>query len=236
MYQKLNKTKIINLLLAALIMLCNACNKDSCFSGAGKNTKKHISLTAFSTLEIKGISSVIIIEDTINYALLEGGEQILSHTHISQTDSSISLTNTTGCYMFKEYEKPTIFLHTTHLQSITINEACELTNTTAITKPLRIYMNTQIADINMQLQNQKFSFSTYNKAGGKFIFSGSCTYANLQASYTAQIDASNLQTSILTVRNHSIKDFYVWATDTVYEETKKEGSIICTGNPVHKEM
>jgi len=236
MYHKLNNYKNIILILSAILILCIACNKNSCFTGSGKNVKNRLPLKAFSSLEINGISNIIIIEDSINYALLEGGEHILSHTHISQTDSFISLTNTTNCYMFKNYEKPIIYLHTTNLQSITIHEACKLTNEKVITKPLQIYTNTELADINLLLDNQKLSVSTFNKAGGKYIFSGTCTYAHLHASYTAQIDASKLKTSVLTVKNHSIKDFYVWVTDTIYTETKKEGNIICTGTPIHVEL
>ncbi|MFO7869305.1 MAG: DUF2807 domain-containing protein [Bacteroidales bacterium] len=235
MFHKLNiiNNIIFSSIIIASIALCYSCEKNNCFSGSGKNSTQHIPLTTFSHIEIHGISNILIIEDTANYAIINGGEHIIDQTHVSQLDSTINITNTTTCYMFKQYERPTINIHTTHLKSIHINESCKLSNKGTISRDLSIYMNTKIADINLHLNNNFTNFSTYNKAGGIYTFSGTCTYAQLHATYTASIDARKLQTRCLTVKNHSINDFHVWATDTLYTETKKEGNILYIGNPIH---
>lgn len=218
-----------------IVLLCFAlwsCQKQDCLQGAGKQTEVIKDLADFTHISINGIVTIILTEDTINRIRIQGGKNIVANTEISIADSSMYISHNTSCYMFKNQEHPLLYIHVKSLRYITINEASALSTSGPLTHPLHIYMNASLADITIELNTPYFSFSTWNKAGGRYQFSGYAETAQLRAQYISQIYAPNLHTKRMKVTSNSIQDFYVWAEEELQVRSTKEGIIYYKGNPL----
>jgi len=222
----------MGVVLCAFGIIVHSCSQnDSCFEGIGTHTETRVETQAATTLSIFGIADIDFIEDTTNFCIIRGGKNIVKQVRISHADSCLSIHNYTECYMLKNQERPHITIHAQGIQTIYIEEACSFSTPTKITLPLHMYMNAYVADISLMLNTSEFMFTTWNKAGGVFNFSGTCTDAYLQANYTSQILAENLKINNCIFKHASIQNCTVWVTDTLTVETNKTGTLLYKGTP-----
>ena len=230
-FQTYKQLKVIIFIATFCIYGLCSCSDDTCFKGAGKIANQTNLTSQFNTIQIEGIFNIELIQDTSYFIKLYGGSNLLEQTQIEVVDSVAICNNFSKCAVFKNHEKVFLQIHFKNLSNIIINEACLLISKNPITCNLAIQMNANLAEINLNLNNNIFTFNTEGKAGGKFTFNGKSNICKLTAQYVSQIDARNLQVKNLTITNGSIQNFYVQATDTLIAKTTKTGCIFYLGNP-----
>jgi len=208
------------------------CRPDECFKGAGSDSQKHIETGFFKEVNIYGIFDVLLVEDTSYYVEFEGGENMVEQASANNTDSVLFIDNSNSCYFLKDYQKIKLYLHFNTVNAVYVKDACTIRTEKPITNIFRLIDEGQVADIDIELNNDHFFFYNHKTSGGKYIFRGWCTNCIIYGYYMGQVDASNLNTGNINIENHSVTDYYVRAEETVHAEIHNSGNIYVYGNPV----
>ncbi|MDR1762115.1 MAG: DUF2807 domain-containing protein [Bacteroidales bacterium] len=208
---------------------CN--NPDACLRGAGKTQGQTIEISEFSALNIHGIFKIELVPDTCNKITMRAGKNLLNSVKIEQDGNAVHLYNSSRCAMFKGYEKITMRIHFSHIDSLCVWEACEVVCTQAIQNNLFINMQATMCDIRLHLDNSITKLITLNKAGGLIELYGTSANADFTVNYTAELNARNLQTENTAIVSSTVFDCLVYATKTVTATANRNGKILYAGNP-----
>ena len=227
------KNIIIHIALILATFTMYDCSDNNCVSTAGKDAQKTIQLTPFRTLEVHGIFTIELIPDTVDFVSIRSGKNMIEQSEFLIQDSTLFCYNNSECSFFKNFEKVQLQIHTTSLDSITIYNACNISNTVAITRNLVISQQAEMVDLHLNLNNNYCKLSTLNVAGGSIVFTGKCKRCNFSAQYTTLLDSRNLKVSNMIIKNNTINDFYIQITDSLQVEIYKTGKIYYTGNPIY---
>ncbi|MDR2962681.1 MAG: DUF2807 domain-containing protein [Bacteroidales bacterium] len=215
-----------------LFVLFAAChNPDACLQGAGKAHTRTIPLSEISHVHIHGIFVVELVPDTCNKVEVQAGENLLKSVHIEQNETGVHCYNASRCAMFKGYEKIHARVHFSHIDSLTVWEACEIHNELPIESNLTIQYMTMMGDVHLNLNNQNTKITTLNKAGGLIELSGTSTNANFSINYTAELRAQNLHTETTTISSTTRANCTVYATQKLSAAANRKGKILYAGNP-----
>lgn len=228
---KIKKNIDYIILSSIILVIATTCRPDECFKGAGVEGSKYVETGYFREVNVNGIFEVIMVQDTANFIIFEGGENMLGQASAVNTDSVLWIDNTNSCYYLKDYEKVKVFLHFNNLAAINLKEPSTVRSLKPITNIFTMTVQGQVADIDIELNNEHFFFYNHKTSGGKYIFRGSCTNCSIMGFYAGQVDASKLNTNTMYIENHSVTDYYVRADNAVHAEIYNNGNIYVYGKP-----
>jgi hypothetical protein len=227
----MNGIKNILLYFSVLICVLYSCETDSCLHGTGDQTQIRIETGFFETLKVKGILDVILIQDTICFVELDGGDKVLNYVTAEIVDSALWLNNTNSCFYFRDYAKTKVYVHFTHLNRIDLFEACRLASKGCLDSLYYLTVQGPMAEVDLELNTNRFSFYNNKTTGGLYTFRGNCDNLVISGYYIAKINLEGITARNFSVNNSSLSDFYVSATELLKIQIHNRGNIYYSGNP-----
>jgi hypothetical protein len=208
-----------------------ACETDSCLHGTGENSTIIVETGFFESLKVQGILDVILVQDTTWFVEFEGGDKVLEYVSAENINSTIWLNNTNSCFFLRDYKKVIAYVHFTHLNKIDVFEVCKVESKNVLDSLYYMTVQGPMAEIDIELNTDRFGFYNNGTTGGIFNFSGNCDRFQISGFYTAQINTTNLTARDYFVNNSSLSDIYVTATEILTVQIQNKGNIYYSGSP-----
>ncbi|MBE9466817.1 MAG: DUF2807 domain-containing protein [Bacteroidetes bacterium] len=217
-------------LLILLFFTVNSCKKDNCILNSGKLVKKEFILDDFSQLEINKYFNVYITDDTINKIVIEGGENLLENIETQIQNSILTLKNNNKSYWLKKYDKINIYLSTSSLTHITINEPSTLFSTNCIKRnSFGIEVRADIAKVNVNVDCNNFSLTIYDSTGD-YVVKGSTKECFIYSRGTSLIHADSLFSNNMEIINCSACDAFINVNKKLIYNIIRKGNIYYLGD------
>jgi hypothetical protein len=229
---KIDRLSDFILFIASTVMLSlAACDSDSCLHGTGQESSLRIETGHFEALNVQGIFRIILVQDTTCYVEFQGGDKVLEYVNATNTESTVWLDNTNQCFFFRDYEKIKAYVHFSHLNRIDLFEVSRVESLGAVDSIRSMTVQGPMADIDIELNCDQFSFYNNHTTGGRYTFSGMCNKFSISAYYTAQITTDRLVAKNIFINNSSLSDIYITAEDLLRVEIHNRGNIYYAGSP-----
>jgi hypothetical protein len=156
----------------------------------------------------------------------------LEYAQVQTSDSVLSLYNTNSCSFLRDYKRIGVYIHFSKMGNLNISEPCNVKSLNAITGNFVVSVGSDIAEVDIELNNDNFFFYTNKHTAGSYLFKGQCNNCTLWGFYATKIDASNLKTRTMSVLNSSIADFTVNVEEKLSVEIQNSGNVIYSGSPI----
>jgi hypothetical protein len=225
------KQPVFWLLSLILILISQGCEKEKCFYRTGEHVQKVLSDDKYFTVLSYGMFDIELVQDTNYYVEGVGGANEIDKVEASIKNDTLSLYNYNSCFWMRNYVRPLVRLHFSDIKRINLYETSYVFSNDSITDNFTMTVQCLMADVNLVFNNTDFFFYVHHKTGGRYIFSGKTDNVFLDGYYCSVIDASELKTRKTLIKNHSIADFKVWATDELNAQIYDRGNIYYKGSP-----
>ncbi|MBN2486315.1 MAG: DUF2807 domain-containing protein [Bacteroidales bacterium] len=217
--------------LVLIVTMFGGCETDRCFHASGKETEKIMLKGHFNRIHIHGMFDIELVQDSCYYVEGFAGYKILENIDVSVKNDTLLLYDFNGCFWLREYKRPLLRVHFKDIDVVNIYEASYIFSTDSVTDHFMLASQTMLAETNLLLNTEYFYFYVHHTTGGRYVFRGKSQSAYMSGYYSSVIDASELECSSVVVRNNSIADIKVWATEEIKAEIYNSGNIYYKGNP-----
>ncbi len=214
-----------------LMPICNSCEMDKCWHGAGQNTSQVYETGYFREANARSMFEIILVQDSVYYIELQGGDKVLDYAEVNITDSIVYLDNSNECYFLRDYEKIKCYLHYSDNLHLNIIESCKVTSQNPVTSNLVLSVPAEIAEVDILLNNSNFFFYNHKTSGGSYTFRGYSDHCNISGYYSARLFLSGFTSREMHINNSSIGDMHVNAEDVLEVEIHNKGNIYYSGSP-----
>ncbi len=234
-------TKNIHILLALLLPLfsCKKAEDRSCFKSIGAETQKDVPVAGFNELFLGHNMNYSLVEDTIPFVRLTGGENLLNLIDFDAQDSILSITNKNRCNFLRKYDRLVhAEIHFTKLQRIDYKGSHDLIGLDTIRGA---FFNLRLAqasgNVNL-LVNTDFLNGFVNDGSGDYTFKGYTKFAHIQAYSNGFADARELLVeNKLEVTSRSTRSVMCHAEGIQLKVTiNGTGNVYYSGTPVSIEL
>jgi len=204
-----------------------------CLSKAGEQVTLEVPLGDFKHLECYDNIDIVVIQDTINKAVINGYENVLSTLTFDQSASNLKIQKAATCDWYRDYNKNkvTIELHCTNLNKITFFDAGNISSSdTLYFNHFEIEGWDVSGSVNLLISSD--TLNVFMHTGPATLnLSGESTELYAYSAGSGEIDLSELRGENVTINNSGIADIKSWCTNSLGYELKSFGNIIITGNP-----
>ena len=221
---------IISVITGSFLFL-SGCEPDRCFHSTGPDTQREIETGFFNKMNVYGIFNIILVEDSSCYVEFEGGEKMLEYVEAKTTDSILRLDNYNSCFFLRDYEKVKAYVHFRTLNKVNLFEVCKIVSYDSLTALRSLTMQAEIAEVDLLLNTENFSFYNNRTTGGIYTFSGYADNCWISGYYTAKFSLENLVSRYYYVNNSSLSDMYINATERLTVKILHDGNIYYSGSP-----
>jgi hypothetical protein len=156
---------------------------------------------------------------------------VLPHLTARLEGETLILENSNSCFYQRDYKKVKANIHYKNLRNLNLYEPCKLTTQKPITGTLSLVVQAEMAEVDIDINSDRFYFYNHTTTGGKYTFRGLVDYSSIAGYYTAQFNLDELQARHLIVNNSSIGDMYVNASEILEVQIHHRGNIYYTGDP-----
>ncbi|MBN1598649.1 MAG: DUF2807 domain-containing protein [Bacteroidales bacterium] len=219
------------LIPVVIFIIVSGCEIRQCFHSTGRNTSKEIQTGYFYRVDIEGIFNIKLVQDTVCYVEFKGGDNMLDYVNANNTDSVLHIGNSNDCYFLRDYERVDCYIHFSSKTHLNLYEVNKVETVVPIESTFRLTVQTVMAEVDIEMYNDRFSFYNNTTAGGVYTFRGTCERCDLDGYYMALIDASALIAREMIIRHYSIGDFFVNVEEKLSVEIHNSGDLIYYGSP-----
>jgi hypothetical protein len=208
-----------------------ACERDTCFYSTGEKIRKILISENYTTILNYGMFDIELVQDTTYYVEGIGGSNVIENIEALVKNDTLSLYDYNSCFWLRDYKRPLIRIHFSDIKRINLYETSYVFSTDSITDSFWLTAQCFLAEANLLVNNQNMSFYVHHKTAGQYIFKGKTENLYLDGYYSSILDASGLESKNAKIKNHSIADFKVWATEKLDAEIYNKGNIFFKGSP-----
>ena len=221
------------LILCLLSLSLVSCKKESmgdCFKGTGIVLKEKRALPEFDSLRVDRRLHVTLVEDTVNFVVVEAGEHLQELIATEVKDGKLTLRNDNRCNWVRSYKIPVnIELHCKSLRHIVMWGASEISNKDTLRmNSLTVEFRDASGDVNLQVNNQQVSIIQHTGAGDVSI-TGRTNDLSVYMASLAYGDYTGLIARSVYVENKSSADCRVSGTETFAFRLRGDGNIYYKG-------
>jgi len=219
--------------IIATILFFPSCKKENmgdCFKKTGIVQRETRMLEDFDSLVLSNRINLILIEDTVNYAEIEAGSQLIDMIKTEIKHSRLEIENENKCNWSRSYDVPVnVYLHYNRLIRIVMYGSSTITNRDTLRADTLIVEYRDASGIvNLNVNNQFLNIIQHTGAGDAVVKGKT----NALSVYTASLgycDMRGLSASYVYVSSYSSADCYVYGTEEFDLQTHEDGSIYYTG-------
>ena len=216
--------------LIILLVILASCN-DVLFDAGDIITKEFV-LDEFNEIYINDIFDVCLIQDTICKLKLEGGSNLIPNINFKVIDNKLSIENDNNANWSRSYERIKLYISVKEIRFLRVNESANVkTIDTLITPKLTVWSINDYADISINVKCDNFYIVNEGTSGGYFTIKGETINSGIWARGSCIIDAVSFLSEKTVIKNESIGDCYINASNILNVEILRSGLIYYKGNP-----
>jgi hypothetical protein len=221
------------LLLSALSIIVFSCKKENmgdCFKGTGLVKKETRILGDFDSIYVDRRLNIVLVQDSVNFAVVEAGEHLLEMIDTEIKDGKLTLRNNNKCNWVRSYKIPVnIEVHTNNLQHIVMWGASNITNKDTLRFPkLVVEYRDASGNLDLMVDNQLTNIIQHTGAGDAVIH-GKTEQLTVYMSSLAFGDYTDLQAQNVYVESRSSADCRVFGNQTFTFRLRGDGNIYYKG-------
>lgn len=202
-----------------------------CWQGSGQNTSQIYETGYFLVVNARGMFEIVLVQDSVYYIELQGGDKLLDYAEVHITDSTVYLDNSNECNFLKDYDKIRCYLHYSDNLQLNLYEACKVTSQNPVTSNLLLTVPAEMAEADILFDNSHFHFYNHQTTGGSYTFRGYSDQCIISGFYSARFVLSNLTSREMSINNSSIGDMHVNVIELLTVEIHNKGNIFYSGSP-----
>jgi len=218
-----------------LLVICLSCKKDhrlDCFKSTGKQTTENRDLPLFNSIEIYDNINLIVIQDTVCYAEIEAGENIISGITTRESNNNLILRNENKCNWIRSYRKAVnVTLHLTKLIEMEILGSGYVKFENQIKgDSLKINIRRVAPEVSLNFKG-KYLECALHVSTATVSITGECDKQYLYLTGNGLINSSDMRTAHTFINNSSSGDCQVWAEEILEASIHTIGNVYYKGNP-----
>lgn len=224
---------IQNIILYSFVLLCAACQDNNCFKGAGETRIILKNLDDFDYVMLYDNISVTIFPDSVNYAEIKAGDNIIDDITFNYLVDTLIIKNESSCPWSKGYD-----------YSINMNLHCDV---------FHWFYYKGSGDINFAdtIKQYWFAFVSFKSSGtvhllldvgmtslwnykgtADFYYHGFCEDQLLIHNEASGIvNTLDMPSTKVVLNQFSTNDSYISVIETFVSEIEWVGNVYYTGNP-----
>jgi len=225
----------ISIVLFVLSIL-GSCKKDhmgDCLVSTGIVSKNKRELIAFDSVRIGRRMQLVLVEDTVNYIIVEAGNKIQENITTTISNGLLSIENTNKCNWVRSYKVPVIIeLHFNNLKHVQIEGSTNVESRDTLKQDeLTFEFRDSAGDVNLLVNNKKLSIIQHTGASDVVVRGKTDDLVVYMASL-ASGDYDELFAKTVYVQTLSSSFCRVFASDSFYFIVDGDGSIFYKGNGI----
>jgi hypothetical protein len=229
--KKSSRMLFILLLLLVAVTLLHGCDKNVFFRDSPMVTK-NIVLPHFNEISVNSIFRIELRNSPEFSISLTGPESILENVSYEVTGNGLEISDRNRYQWLPDYPVVDLVIAFPDLGKININSASSIFSPDTLhVAGLRITGMAQLAELDLTVNSGSIYLRTGTDNYGHYTFRGKAGYINLLVFGSAQVRARDLITERALVRNFSIADCHVYATDQLRAWLEHYGNIYYYGSP-----
>lgn len=173
-------------LVFLLILPFSACKKAEnrkCFKGVGTETTKVLELPTFNKLLLKEHIQYVLIQDSTNQLIIQGGENLVNFIEWSlDGENRLKIENKNKCsFLRKMSTKLIVEIHYTTIEDIHFEGTESLTNIGELSgNYLSLLIRDGAGSVNLNI-NTPLTYADISHGWGDYTFTGKTEYAEIRA-------------------------------------------------------
>ncbi|MFP4025270.1 MAG: GIN domain-containing protein [Thiohalospira sp.] len=220
--------KIVFLIPFLILLSCN----DSLFN-KGEIITQEIKTNKFNRIEINDIFNVYFYQDTTQKIVAKCGSNLVSDLTFDVNDEgTLAINNLNSARWSRDYEKIELYITVDSLRFITLNAPSNIVCIDTLKTPeLKIFSISDYADISILIDTDHFYLVNSGTSGGQVTIKGHTYSFGVWARASLQLFADEFIANKVTIKNESIGDCYIHATEYISAEILNTGLVYYKGNP-----
>jgi hypothetical protein len=217
-------------MFSIIVFSCKKENMGDCFKGTGTITKETRILEDFDSIYIDRRLNVILVQDTVNFVVVEAGDNLLELIETEIKNGKLTLRNSNKCNWVRSYKIPVnIEVHSNNLEHIVMWGASYITNKDILRFPkLVIEYHDASGNVELTVDNQLTNIIQHTGAGDAIIH-GKTEQLTVYMSSLAYGDYTDLIAENVFVENKSSADCKVLGKQTFSFRLRADGNIYYKG-------
>ena len=192
---------------------CKKENMNDCFTSRGVTAVERRELNSFRQIKLGKRIQLVLIEDTVNYAVVEAGSNLMPSIITSVEGEILTIKNQNKCNWVRTYKDSILIkLHYTNLYSIEMTGASKITNQDTLrnSDTLRLEFRDASGDVNMMVENKRVEIIQHTGASDVTI-NGITDDLSIYMSGLGWGDYSKLYSKTVYLDTRSAADVKVYA-------------------------
>jgi hypothetical protein len=217
-----------------MFFIAYGCNDDSCncLKSTGSTTTQTISIADFNTLYVTDNITTTIISDTVCFAKVTAGKNLIDGIAFNQTSNKLTISNNNKCNWLRSYKNMfKVELHVKALQEIQYASSGNLTLASGfVADSIFIFSGTGagsiIGNVNARVIN-----AVLNTGVADLTLSGNSVVNYFYCNGQGFIDTRNMNNYYTYIRSSATNDCYISVNSHLDAEIEAIGNIFYYGNP-----
>ncbi len=218
---------ILFISISFIFFSCKPEKKWDCFKGTGKETVKKVYLTPYDSLYIDGQMTVNLIQDTTDFVVFSGGENLLAKIDATVEDNSMTLKDNNHCRWVRSYKKAKIQadVHFSRLLKIVFYKGADLFSPDTLhLDTLIVSIWSKIATVDL-LINAKYTAIKLNAATGDYSLKGKSDFNYMYSVGNGNIYTDELESKKGDIYWNSTGKTTFWISDKVNLKILSSGNV-----------
>lgn len=233
----MNKWIYISLMFA--LIACKKAEDRKCLKGAGEDSTKEITLPSFNQLELGPHLKYVLVQDSTDKLVLNGGVNLLNHVNADVTDKLLTISNGNKCNFLRNYSKEIeVEIHFTDLINIHFEGTKEFKCSSKLNlNDLSFTIRDGAGKVNLDLNANSLSL-VITHGWGNFDIDGDVNFLKLNVNSNGFGNTEGLTvTDSVYVISKSSEDVFVNTNNTLFRaEIGSNGNIYYKGAPVSLDL
>lgn len=234
------KETIYWFLCLACFFLLHACKKENertCFKNAGTYAKWEKNIPPFDVLTINGDFDLMLIQDTINKIIVEGGKNLIPFLTYKYNENQLTLFNKNRCNFLRNYKhRIWVTLHFTSFKKLLFKDAGTIQNKDTLNfNILELLNDNSSGSVNLTLKAKEI-YTKIIIGTADIKLNGTVEYSYAYNGSFGLIDLSNLYTSDALCYNNGTGAIKIYSNYLLKIQLDGTGNVYVYGNPANLQI
>jgi hypothetical protein len=211
---------------------CKPAEERSCFKGSGDLIRERVALDEFHEIEIHDRINIVLIQDSIHYAVIETGRNLYKQIELSVSGGRLYIDDHNNCDFLRSFTYPVnVFVHFKKLDTFWYYGAGSVYSPdTLFADSLSLNCQEATGKVALKVAARKLYVNLHTGVS-EYELSGRSDELYVYSRGTAPIHLENIPAPYVWANNISPQAFHVRPTGLLTALIQYKGNVVVYGNP-----